>query len=151
MTTEKRPALELRLAMTDAYSGEDAPPGAERARALVLGLRRAPDDVEAQRRARDLLTVLDLRAGLLRLRADAERVGAANLALVVHGLAGHADAELLGATRDPGWRAAALDLLDPDGDERDPLDPATARRLLALALGLPIEDENDDSDDAAGD
>lgn len=153
MTTAPRPALELRLAITDAYSGGDPPPGAERARRVVLALKRAPNDVETQGRARDLLAVVDLRARLLKLRADAERAGAPNLALVAHGLIGHADAELLGATRDPGWRAAALDLLEPDGQERDPLDPGTARRLLALALGLAsgAAGERDGSDDASGD
>lgn len=160
MTTARGTALQLRLAITDAYAGAEPPPGVERAVALVRGLKRAPTDAEAQRRARDLLAVLDLRARLIAHRERAERAGAANLALVVHGLVGHADAELLGATRDPGWRAAALDLLDPDGEERDPLDPTVARHLLALALGFTDDDErdetmrdeseHDDSDNAPG-
>lgn len=152
MTTARRPALELRLAITDIYAAPDPPPGMSRANGLLRALKRRPDDREAQQRARDLLAVVELRARLLTLRGDAERSGADNLALVVHGLIGHADAELLGATRDPGWRAAALDLLEPDDDAPDPVDPATARRLLALALGLADEHphDRDDSDDAAG-
>lgn len=152
MTTERRPALELRLAITDSYAADHPPPGMDRANVLMLGLKRQPNDLRAQQRARDFLAVIDLRARLIKLRGDAERAGANNLALVVHGLVGHADAELLGATRDPGWRAAALDLLEPDGEESDPLDPATARRLLALALGLDDDrsPEHDDSDDAPG-
>lgn len=102
----------------------------------MRGLKRASTDAEAQRRARDLIAVLDLRARLIAHRERAERAGAASVALLAHGFIGHAVAELLGATRDPGWRAAALDLLDPDGEERDPIDPTIARRLLALALGL---------------
>lgn len=150
MTTSTGPALQLRLAITGIYTGENPPPGAERASGLLFLLRREPECVEHHHRARDLLAVLDLRARLLDHRERAEGAGAHNLALVVHGLIGHADAELLGSTRDPGWRAAALDILDPDdeSDATDPIDNETARRLFALALGLYGDDA---ADDAAGD
>lgn len=134
MSTVNGPALELRQAITEVYTADDPPPGIERANALVLALKRSPR-AETLRRARDLLSVVELRARLLRLRAAAESAGAATRALVVHGLIGHADAELLGGEGDAGWRAAALDLVEPDGVEVDPVDPVTARRLLALARG----------------
>lgn len=150
MTTTKRPALELRLAIGEIYRGDDPPPGLERANAVIRALRRRPDDRAAQQRARDLLAVVELRDRLLTLRGDAERAGAPQLALVVHGLVGHADAALLGATGDPGWRAAALDLLEPDGAAAEPLDRLTARRLLALALGIDDDGPDDSADDAGG-
>lgn len=151
MTTDTRPAPDLRLAITDIYTGESPPPGAERASGILFMLRREPESETQRHRARDLLAVIDLRARLLDHRERAERAGAHSLALVVHGLIGHADAELLGSTRDPGWRAAALDILDPDGEsdgDADHVDDETARRLFALALGL---DGDETADDAAGD
>lgn len=75
---------------------------------------------------------------LARVRYDAMT------SLVIHGLLGHATAALLGSTNDPGWRAAALDLLDPEGAAPKPLDDALAARLLALATA------DDDEPEAGG-
>lgn len=148
MTTDSRTALELRLALTDIFTADDPPPGASRASGLLFVLRREPECREHQQRARDLLAVLDLRARLIAHRERAERTDALALAVIAHGLVGHADAELLGSTGEPGWRAAALDLLEPDSDgDADPIDPVTARRLFGLALGLCGDDA---CDDAAG-
>lgn len=142
-------ALDLRLALIEIFTSPSAPPGTKRANRLILALRQTPDDAELHQRARDLLAVVELRRQLIAHRERAEQAEAPHLALVVHGLIGHADAELLGGRGDPGWRAAALDLLEPDGDEApDPVDPATARRLFMLALGLDAH--GGAPDDAAG-
>jgi hypothetical protein len=150
MSTANGPALELRRLLTDAYLAEDAPPGADRASWFITALLREPDNEDVQRMARDILTVIELRARLLSARDTAGRVDAPHVALVIHGLIGHADAELCGSTHNPGWRAAALDLLEPDGQERKVLPYGLAVRLFALAMGV---DEADDEtpDDAAGD
>lgn len=143
MTTAAASALDLRLAISHAFNADEPPPGASRAAALLLDLRRDPDNDDTCREARDLLTVVDLRARLINTRDTAQRLDAPQVALVAHGLIGHADAELLRGTHNPGWRAAALDLLEPDDENRDPLDRNTALRLLTLALRT-------DDDDAAG-
>lgn len=144
-------ALELRRLLTDAYLADDAPPGGERASWFITALLREPDNEDVQRMARDILAVIDLRARLIERREAAERADAPHVALVVHGLIGHADAELCGSTRNPGWRAAALDMLDPDGQERTKALPyGLAVRLFALAMGVD-ETGDDSADDAAGD
>lgn len=144
MTLTAASALDLRLEIGNIFSGDDPPPGAARAAALLLDLRRHPDDAEVRQRARDLLAAVALRARLVDYRDHAQRIDAPRVALLAHGLIGHADAELLGGTAAPGWRAAALDLLEPDDEHRDPLDRDTALRLLTLAL------RTEDADDAAG-
>lgn len=140
MSTNLDSTLDLRLALARAFLAEPTPPGIKRANALLVALKRNPDDEEAQRQARDLLTVLKLRARLLDVRDRAHRAGAPNVALVAHGLIGHAEAELLGSMSYPGWRAAALDLLEPDEERYEPLDRAVALRLLVLALGKDGDD-----------
>lgn len=118
----------------NVYLGQDPPPGSQRAGGLLVNLRRAPTNPRHLTMARDLLAVVDLR---VRLRAAVDTARAAGDqvgALVLLGLIGHADAELMGSTDCPGWRAAALDLLEPDGEDPAPLDPELATRLLALVL-----------------
>lgn len=134
MTTPAASALDLRLAISHAFNADQPPPGASRAAALLLDLRRDPDNDDTHREAR---------ARLINTRDTAQRLDAPQVALIAHGLIGHADAELLRGTHNPGWRAAALDLLEPDDENRDPLDRNTALRLLTLALRT-------DDDDAAG-
>lgn len=135
MSTDLDSTLELRLALARAFLAEPMPPGIKRANALIVVLKRNPDDAEAKRQARDLLAVMELRARLLDIRDRAQRAGAPNVALVAHGLVGHAEAELLGSMSYPGWRAAALDLLEPDEAQSEPLESEVALRLLVLALG----------------
>jgi hypothetical protein len=149
MSTTNGPALELRRLLTDAYLAEDAPPGGDRASWFITALLREPDNEDVQRMARDILTVIELRARLLSARDTAGRVDAPHVALVIHGLIGHADAELCGSTQNPGWRAAALDLLEPDGQERKVLPYGLAVRLFALAMGVD-EAADETPDDAAG-
>lgn len=134
MTTPSRSALELRVLIGNLYLCEDPPPGIQRANLLIVNLRRAPTNPRTLTMARDLLAVVDLRARL-RVAVDAARATGDQVgALVLLGLLGHADAELMGSTDRPGWRAAALDLLEPDGEAPGPLDPELATRLLALVL-----------------
>lgn len=141
MTTPSTSTLDLRLALADAFAADPPPAGARRARDLIATLQRTPNDIGAQHRARDLLAVVDLRQRLITARDRARQLGTPHVALTAHGLIGHADAELLGSTSNPGWRAAALDLLDPDDEHRDPLDRDEALRLLVLALGsAPLDD-----------
>ncbi len=134
MTIDSRSALELRVLIGHVYLGQDPPPGIQRAGGLLVNLRRAPTNPRYLTMARDLLAVVDLR---VRLRAAVDTARAAGDqvgALVLLGLIGHADAELMGSTDRPGWRAAALDLLEPDGEDAAPLDPELATRLLTLVL-----------------
>ncbi len=136
MTPERQAARALRRLIADAYLTDDPPPGTHRATWFITALAREPDDPAHHAMARDFLAVLDLYRRLAEALAatDDPQTG-----LILHGLIGHATAELMGATRDPGWRAAALDLLEPDGRTEPPIDRADAVRLFALALGLDPE------------
>ena len=136
MTTDTSPALELRRKIGDVYLGDNPPPGKSRATWFITLLMREPDNVEHHHMARDFLAVIDL---YRRLSTALDETEDSQTGLVIHGLIGHATAELMGATRDPGWRAAALDLLEPDGHTRAPLDHPGAVRLFALAVGLSTE------------
>ncbi len=131
MRTDTHPALELRRQIGDVYRVDPPPPGLHRATWLITALMREPHDVEHHARARDLLAVVDLHRRLTDALAAATdpRTGRA-----LHGLVGHATAELMGANREPGWRAAALDLLDPDGGPPPPLEHTDAVRLFTLAI-----------------
>ncbi len=133
MTTDTSPAPELRRKIGDVYLNDNPPPGAHRATWFTTALMREPDNVQHHHMARDFLAVIDL---YRRLTAALDGTDDPQTGLVIHGFIGHATAELVGATRDPGWRAAALDLLDPDGHTEAPLDRADAVRLFALATGL---------------
>lgn len=134
MTTDSRPAPELRRLIADVYLVDDPPPGAARASWMTAALVREPDNADFLAMARDFLAVVDLRARLLKALDEAKAAREPMTALVVHGLVGHAEAALLGSTGLVGWRAAALDLLEPDGAAPATLDRETAARLLALAL-----------------
>lgn len=133
MPTAAVPALELRRSITAIYLSECPPPGAHRATWIITGLVREPTREDFHAIARDFLAVIVL---YQRLVVALDAVEDAPTGLVLHGLLGHATAELVGATREPGWRAAALDLLDPDGKTQAPLDHDDAVRLFAFALGL---------------
>lgn len=141
MTTDSRSALELRRAIADVYLRPDPPPGKIRAGNLLLKLLRDPASDEDRARAVDLLTAADLYDRLVEALATSRAEGDASTALVIHGLIGHATAALLGSTNDPGWRAAALDLLAPDGGTPQPIDAEVAARLLALATADDHEPE----------
>lgn len=142
MKAEDDVALRLRREIAEVYLADEPPPGIHRATWFTTALKREPDNVEHHRMARDFLAVLELHA---RLSASLAATNDPQTGLVLHGLVGHAVAELMGATRDPGWRAAALDLLDPDGQTVPPLDRADAVRLFALAMGL-LPDSPDAAD-----
>lgn len=134
MTIDSRSALELRLLIGKIYLGTDPPPGIQRANGLILALRRAPTNFRYLSRARDLLAAVELRTRLHAAMLAARDAGDEVTTLGLHGLIGHADAELMGSTASPGWRAAALDLLEPDGAAPCPVDAELAHRLFALAL-----------------
>ena len=146
MTTKTAPALHLRRLIADVYLTDHPPPGLDRATWFTTALARDPDSPEYQSMARDFLAVVGL---YRRLTAARDRADDPTLGLVIDGLISDASAELMGATRDPGWRAAALDLLEPDGEIRPPLDHDDAVQLFALALGLD-ESEEEPPDGAAG-
>jgi len=133
VTIDGGSALELRRRIGDVYLADGPPPGAHRATWFTTVLMREPDNTEFHAMARDFLQVIGL---YRRLIGALDAAGDPQVGLVVHGLIGHATAELVGATRNPGWRAAALDLLDPDGKTEAPLDYEDLVRLFALALGL---------------
>lgn len=136
MTTPVESARALRRAIAEVYLSEPAPPGAARAAWLMRGLAREPENEAIQEMARDLLAVVALRGRLVERLQICREVGEPGAALVMHGLIGHADASLVGATMSPRWRAVALDILEPSAASRDPLQPKTAERLLAMALGV---------------
>lgn len=139
--TTPPPALELRRAIADVYLRPDPPPGQIRAGNLLLKLIRDPQSADDRARAVDLLAAADLYDRLAEALGVARAAGDAPTALVIHGLIGHATAALLGSTNYPGWRAAALDLLDPDGAAPRPVDTQVAARLLALATADGDEPE----------
>lgn len=133
MTTDTSLARDLRRKIADLYLVDHPPPGAHRASWLTAALMRKPDDEEHHARARDFLAVV----GLYRQLADAlDATDDPQTGLVLDGLIGHATAELMGECRFIGWRAAALDVLDPDAHADHPLDRQDAVRLFALALGI---------------
>lgn len=131
MTMDAGLALELRRQIVAVYSAPEPPPGGHRATWIVTALLREPASEAFHAMGRDLLAVLALRARLLVARHDA--VDPARR-LLMAGLIGHADAALLGATRTPGWRALALDLLEADEPTRAVLDPIEAARLFTLFM-----------------
>lgn len=116
------------------YLVDDPPPGQSRAAFLTSALMALPREPDVLDMAGDFLAVLDLRARLLTAMTAARAAGDPMTALVLLGLAGYAEAALLGAIRLVGWRAAVLDLLEPDGGAPPAVDRETAARLLALAL-----------------
>ena len=136
MTIDDGSALELRRRIGDVYLADDPPPGLHRASWLTTALAREPGNAEFHAMARDFLEVIEL---YRRLVAELDPSSEPGVGLVLHGLVGHATAELVGGTRSPGWRAAALDLLDPDGKTSAPLDHEDMVRLFALALGPNLE------------
>lgn len=136
MTTPALAAHALRQRLADAFAIDDPPPGLARAITITSALLREPGDLDVHHRARDLLEVVTLRCRLLVVRDRAHDANQPGLGLVAHGLIGHATAELLGAMGEPGWRAAALDLIEPDLTVVEPLSAEVAQRLLSLALGV---------------
>lgn len=136
MSTDTSPALLLRRQITDIYLRAEPPPGRARATWFVAALVREPGRPEFVSMARDFLAAVGLYERLSAAVADAQARGDASTGLVLHGLRGHARAELMGSTENPGWRAAALDVLEPDGVVGVPLDHEDAVRLFALSLGL---------------
>jgi len=134
MTTESRSAPELRRLIADVYLVDDPPPGESRASWLTAALVRLPEEPTILDMARDFLEVIDLHRRLLAATEAARAAGDPTTALVLLGLAGYAEAALVGSTGLVGWRAAALDLLEPDDAAPGALDRDTATRLLALAL-----------------
>jgi len=137
MTTDMSSALHLRRRIGDVYLTEHPPPGLHRATWFTTALKREPERAEFHAMARDFLAVVDL---YRRLAVARKAAVDAQTGLVIHGLLGHATAELMGSTHHPGWRAAALDLLDPDGLAEPRIAPADAARLLALALAPDAHD-----------
>lgn len=142
MKADHDAARHLRQRITEVYLTDEPPPGKDRATWFTTALKREPDNVEFHRMARDFLAVIGLHARLSEALAVADDP---ETGLVLHGLVGHAVAELLGATWHPGWRAAALDVLDPDGGAAPPLDRVDMARLFALAMGL-LPDTSDATD-----
>ena len=134
MTTDSRSAPELRRLIADVYRVDDPPPGASRASRLTVELVRLPGDPTILERARDFLAVVELHRRLLAAAESARAASDPMTALVLLGLSGYAEAALMGSTGLVGWRAAALDLLEPDGAALGTLDRDTATRLLVLAL-----------------
>lgn len=145
MPTAAVPALHLRQQITDIYLAAKPPPGGHRATWFVAALKREPGREDFHAMARDFLAVVDLYRRLVSAADTAERAGDAQTGLVLHGLIGHATAELMGSTRYPGWRAAALDLLDPDGKTEPPIGREDAVRLFALALGVDRDADEPDA------
>lgn len=133
-TTDPQSAPELRRQIAEIYLIDHPPPGKSRASLIITGLVRKPGCPDLKAMARDLIEVAQLRARLVAARDAARRRQDASLGLLIHGLIGHADAALLGSTDAPGWRAAALDILDPDDEPRASLDAAATERLFALVL-----------------
>lgn len=144
MTTDTGPALHLRCALAAIYLRDAAPPGEARAAWLIAALRRTPHDPAVISMARDLLAAVSLYR-----RLHARAVAEPDAAATTVPLLAHAAAELQGSTAHPGWRAAALDLLEPDEHVAAPLDPLTRARLLVLGLGL-CEGKSPDGSDGAG-
>jgi len=104
VTIDGGSALELRRRIGDVYLVDEPPPGTSRATWLTTALAREPDNLEFHAMARDFLAVIVL---YKRLAAALDAVEDAPTGLVLHGLLGHATAELVGATREPGWRAGS--------------------------------------------
>lgn len=140
MTTHCGPAHALRRSIADVYLADPPPPGADRASWLTTALARAPDDPVCREMARDLLAVVTLHRRLAAALTAAEARGDRAAAAALAALLDDAAAELDGGTRAVGWRAEALDLLDPDEHAEPPLAEADAVRLFALALGLPTDE-----------
>ena len=148
MTTDTEPALHLRRQIANTYLRTEPPPGQARATWFVAALRRAPRNADFLAMARDFIAAIELYERLSAALAAARAAGDAATGLVLHGLLGHATAELIGSTENPGWRAAALDILDPDGHVEPPIAHADAVRLFALALGIdPDQPDPDDETD----
>lgn len=132
MPTDTGPALGLRLAIGALYLSDDPPPGRARAMWLMSVLRRAPHAAVSVAMARDFLAVVELHQ---RLSTALSHATDAATAAALGALVGHAEAALSAGTAHPGWRAAALDRLDPDGRAEPSLAHDDAVRLLQLALG----------------
>ena len=147
MTTDMEPALHLRRQIASTYLRPEPPPGQARATWFMAALRRSPRNAEFLSMARDFIAAIELYERLSVALAAVRAAGDAPTGLVLHGLLGHATAELMGSTENPGWRAAALDILDPDGHVEPPIDHADAVRLFALALGIDPDSVQPDRPD----